>query len=647
MSVDELMPDLTDDLTARQLRGAIESANLPTLLMVLVQLTGDLSWLDEPFRPTRGRGVDDNDSGGFAPEVQQTIRAAAFEAVLAWRAGTPPAIAEPSPELAVRMLTVAMGEQVSAEFGPRIVATMAETLGATRPSRSMADIAARRDFRVIIIGAGPSGLNAAIKLKEFGIPFTLLEKSDQVGGSWHENRYPGAGVDTPSLIYSFSFVEYDWPHYFASRQEVQGYLDHVATRYGLYSHIRFGVEVTNATFDEAGSKWRIDVQSADGPAEGLDADVLISAVGAFNPPRMPVIAGLPDFAGPSFHTARWPAGLVLSGKRVGVIGNGASAMQVVPAIASQVKRLSVFQRSAQWIGPFPKLGMPISERATYLMRNVPYYRAWYRQRLGWMFGDRIHPSLRKDPSWPHPERAISAVNDGHRRYFTRYLESQLADRPDLIAKCLPAFPALTKRLLLDNGWFGALKRDNVDLITDNVLRVSESSVETTGGRVDLDILILATGFDVTRFISTFEVIGAHGRRLREVWDDDDAQAYLGLAIPGYPNFFMLYGPNTAPGGGGSLLYNTEAQVHYIVDLIVQMLAKDIATVACRQNVYEEYNARIVATHDQMIYSYMPPNTYYRNSKGRVTVNCPFRNVDFWTWTRHAELADYHVRRVGG
>jgi 4-hydroxyacetophenone monooxygenase len=623
---------------------ALLAANLPTVLMLLVQLTGDLRWLEEPYRPARPRGLAEDEAGGL-PEPERTeIRGAALEAILAWRAGTPVAIPTPSPDLVARMLGVSMGEPVPPEHGP-LFAEMLRPEAATDPRPGAA---APAGFRVLIVGAGFSGLGIAIRLRQLGVEFTIVDRRTEVGGTWQENRYPGAGVDVPSHLYSYSFARYDWSHYFARRDEIHSYIQDVADTFDLGRHIRFCTSVRDARYREDEQRWEVTVDGPDGASEVLRADVLISAVGAFNTPVLPAINGLDGFRGEAFHTARWPDDLDLAGKRVAVIGNGASAMQVVPAIAGEVGALRVFQRSPQWMQPFGKMMGPVPDAVRFLMREVELYQSWYRLRWAWIFHDKLHPTFQKDPEWPHPERAVCAANDGHRRYLADYISSKLADHPELLAKALPDYPPFGKRMLLDWGWFEALTRDNVELVTDRIAEVQADRIVTADGvEHPVDVIAMATGFDVVRFVSSFEVYGRSGRTLREAWDDDDGRAYLGLAVPDFPNFFVLYGPNTQPGHGGSLIHTVERQIHYITDLLGQMFAGGLGAVECRTEVFDDYNKRVDAAHEAMIWTHPGMTTYYRNSRNRVVVNMPFTNLEFWHMTGRADLDEYRVEPAGG
>lgn len=617
---------------------AIATANVPVLRAMLVQMTGDRHWLDERYRTRRARGMGDNDTGGLPEPLVEEVRAAALGAILAWRAGRPIAIPDPSRELRLQILSSAMGEAVLDEYDPIIAAELG-----LEPNDKIEKLSVPEGFEVLIIGAGVSGLCAAIKLKQAGIPFTILERSAKLGGIWRDNRYPGAGVDTPNHLYSFANAPYDWSMYYALRDELHAYLEDVADRFGLRSHIRFETAVESGSYDATAQRWAVVVRKPDGSRETLTSSVLISAVGIFNPIKMPDIKGLDSFAGPCFHTAQWPANLDLTGKRVAMIGNGASAMQTGPEIQHIVKSLTIFQRSSHWVAPNEQFRTPIPEALRFLLREVPLYRIWYRLRLGWTFGDRFHAALQKDPTWEHPERSMNRINDSHRNLFTRYIESELGDRTDLLEKVVPPYPPFGKRMLMDNGWYRMLRNEKVQLVTDPIAEIKLDRVVTNdGSEYEADVLIVATGFDVLRFLTAYELRGRSGRTLREVWDDDNAKAYLGCVVPDFPNFFCLYGPNLQPGHGGSLIFVVEMQMRYVMSMLRQMLERGLGAVECRQDVHDSYNDRVDQAHANMVWTHPGMETYYRNARGRVVVNGPYRNATFYEMTRSADLSEFLV-----
>jgi 4-hydroxyacetophenone monooxygenase len=640
-----------------RLRAATAEANIPTLLLTLVQLTGDRSWLTERYRISRPIGVSDNDTGGFALDVQGEIRSAATQAIERYLAGAPVAWREPNPDDVIALLQFSVGEPIPVEYGPMLVDDMRAAGIAAASSSPSVDIS-RWDvtgavptnmsspppgFRIGIVGAGISGLTAAMALEHAGIDYQILEAHQSVGGSWLENHYPGAGVDTPVHLYSWPGLRHEWPRYFALRDDVMGYLREVAEERVPAERITFGARVIEASFDEQQANWRVKTNEAAG-ANDYTFDVLISAVGLFNTPSEPKIPGGEEFTGRVFHTARWPDDLDITGLRVAVVGSGASAMQVVPAIADDVEKLYVIQRTPQWIAPFEKFHQRVPDAVRDLMDIVPEYAWWYRVRLMWMFNDRFWDSLEVDPEWPHQDRSINRSNEGTRRYFLSYLERELRDRPDLLEKVVPSYPPYVKRILFDNGWYQTLRKPSVELVAEGVVALNKEGVVTSSGRTHpVDIVVYATGFEAVKFLSTFTLIGRDGVNIRDLWGDDDARAYLGTVVPGFPNFFCMYGPNLQAGHGGSFMTTAGAQVTYIMSLLDEMFRNHIATVDCRQEVCDEYNYRVDRANATRIWTHPGATNYYRNKRGRVVVNRAFKNLDFWEWTRVPHLDEFHTR----
>ena len=321
-------------------------------------------------------------------------------------------------------------------------------------------------------------------------------------------------------------------------------------------------------------------------------------------------------------------------------------MQLVPAIAGVAERVIVFQRSPQWGLPNPNQPRAVGPATQLLMRDVPGYLGWYRLRLVWNFGDRLFPALQIDPDWPHPDRAVNAINDRHRQFLTRYITAELGDRTDLLDKCIPTYPPYGKRPLLDAGWFRTVRHDDVDLVTDRVARITPAGVVTeTGEEIPADVLVLATGFQNLNLLAPIEVRGRSGRTLRETWGDDDATAHLGITVPDFPNFFMLLGPNTIAGHGGSAALGIEMEVRYVMGMIARMVDDGIATVECRQDVHDAYVERIDAAMQRTIWVHPGMTTYYRNSRGRVVSTMPWTNAEYWHMTHEPDLADFTVEPV--
>jgi 4-hydroxyacetophenone monooxygenase len=634
---------LTSDrgqLSLAELCEITEAANLPTLLMLIYQVTGDSRWLEPPYCPTRSGGLSDHDDGGFSGPIQDEIRSAGAQALFDLQSGQAPAIPVPTPQETSRMLGVCVGESVDLSYGVMFCEEFKRRIGITRDI----DIAERvpAGFHVLIIGAGVSGIIAAQRLGEMGVSYTVLDEHDGAGGNWRDNSYPGAGVDTPSHLYSFSFAPYDWTKHFELRAALEDYLSETFERVGGAANTRFNTKVVEARFDAAAMVWRVEVEDGQGYRDEISANVVISAVGVLNVPSLPNISGMERFTGPSFHSSNWPKGLDITGKSVAVIGSGASAMQIVPAIADRVEKLTVFQRTPPWVAPFEKFQLPIDDGARYLLRHFPIYRSWYFLKLYWQFGDKVLDSLRKDPSWPHPERSVNARNDGHRQFFTRYISDQLGPRIDLFDKVVPTYPPYGKRILLDNGWYAALLRDNVTLVSEPVCEVVDNGVRVGSGDIyDADMLVWATGFQASRFVASLEVIGLNQMSLRDAWDDDDARAYLGVSVPGFPNFFLLGGPNSFPGSG-SFMYFMEIQMRYIGRILASMIDANIAAVNTRQDVYKRYSHLVDTTSEMTVWTHPGTNTFFRNARGRLVFVSPFRNVEYWTQAVHSGLDDYEL-----
>ena len=620
---------------------AVADANIPSLLAMLVQMTGDPGWMEAPYTVSRGYGIDENDGGGLAPEAAAEVRAAAVEAILAWKAGRPLALPDPDEAMLVRILSASLGDAAPAEYGPMLAYDL-DMVTRCAVSPDPMRLSPPEGFRVLVIGAGAGGICAAVRLKDAGVPYLQVEQAGRVGGVWAANRYPGVGVDTPNHLYSFTFADHDWERWFVSGAELQGYLEGVVERFDLGPDLRLNTRVRRAEWDEAAQLWQVEVEGPGG-VETLTANVVIAGSGLFNPPKTPAIPGLDSFAGPRFHTAEWPENIDLKGKRIGVVGTGASAMQSVPALAPEAAHLTVFQRSPTWAVPFEKLGEAVPAPQRFLFAEVPLYRAWYRLRLNWIWSDRLLPTLHIDPDWPHPERSLNRTNDRYRQFFTDYIKRQVGDRTDLLPKLVPTYPPYGKRILLDNGWYRTATRENVSIEDTPITAVEPAGVRTADGVLhELDALILATGFDVQRFLSTFETVGRGGVALRDVWGEDEARAYLGMAVPGFPNFFCLYGPNSQTGAGGSIIALLENQVHYVMEVIAGMLETGAGAVDCRAEVHDRYNAMLDETLRDMVWTHPGVSTYYRNRKGRVTVNSGIRKLDYWAMTRRADLGDYHV-----
>jgi len=641
---------LTDPASWRDenIETALAEAHVPSLVNALVHLTGDASLIRDEERPKSQLFGDPQ--GGLSPEYQESIRRRALEALKDHRDAGFPDLPPPSPDLVKEMVDYITGVELDQGYGEFLMSEL--KIFDEDPYRVPLDHlpeAARRDFHVLVIGAGMSGILAAIRLKEAGIGYTVVDKNADVGGTWYENRYPGCRVDSPNHTYSYSFAPNDWPQHFSAQHVLLDYFQRTATEQGIRDRIRLSTEVLEARYVDPGV-WKVRVRGPSGE-ETLTANVVISAVGQLNRPKLPEIQGRDAFLGPAFHTAQWEAEHDLRGKRIAVIGTGASAFQTVPEIAKEAASVTVFQRTPPWVAPRPEYHAYISDAKHWLLNEVPYYGKWFRFSMFWTTGEGLLSMVRREPDWDGKteggeggeggERSVSAANDQLRAILTANVEAMVGDDPALLAKCVPQYPPAGKRMLVDNGhWFRALKRDNVELVTDPIARINAQGVETTSGRqVDADVIIYGTGFHASRILFPMRLYGREGVELRERWGADP-RAYLGIVMPGYPNLFCCYGPNTNIVVNGSIIFFSECEVRYIMNCLKLLIERNAAAMDCRSDVHDAYNERIDAGNLDMAWGSPDVRSWYKNENGRVTQNWPFTLLDFWNQTRNPNPEDY-------
>jgi len=639
---------ITDDDAA--IAAALEDVSVPTLLLSMVHLTGDPSTLRGALRPT---GIYLNEVQGFmSPEDQAAARAAALDVIRAYRDGGCVLPPPPTPEVVHEMMNFLVAQEVPDEYVPLMLEEL-ELDGADArrvPALDAVPAEAKAAFSVVIVGAGMSGVLAGIRLGQAGIPYTIVEKNPGVGGTWYENRFPGSRVDVGNHFYCYSFAPDDgWTEFFAQQPELQRYFERCVEEYGVADHIRFGTEVVGARWDDEAARWSVEIRPVAGDAAGaatetLEANALISAVGQLNRPKLPDIPGLDSFEGLAMHSAQWVDGTDLHGKRVAVIGTGASAFQIVPTIASEVEQLTVFQRSAPWMFPNPHYHDRVGPGVTWALRHLPFYGRWYRFLLFWPACDGGLPAMRVDPDWPHQDRAVSEVNDLAREFFTSWMAEQIGDDTELLAKVVPDYVCLGKRTLQDNGsWLTALTRDNVELVTDPIEAITPTGVRCVSGTEHpVDVIVYATGFHANRYLWPMEITGRDGAVLAEQWGDRPT-AHLGITVPNFPNLFCLYGPGTNLAHGGSLIFHSECQVRYVMGCLAELVGRTDASMECRREVHDEYNERLQAELDTMVWSHPSiRSSWYRNPEGRIYILSPWRLVDYWDWTREPDLDDFVI-----
>ncbi len=465
------------------------------------------------------------------------------------------------------------------------------------------------DFTVIVIGAGPGGICAAVELERRGITdFTVLEKAPEPGGTWWHNRYPGAECDVQSHLYSFTFApKPDWSRPYAGQQEILTYVQETARQQGVLKYCRFRTEVTAAHWRHAPAHWEVRYTDPNGAQRTLTARFLISAIGMFNDIALPVIPGLDQFAGARFHTARWPDDHNLSNERVAVIGSAASAVQTVPEIAPLVRHLYVCQRTPQWI--LPKSDKPFSDEELARYRRNPDRVAQRR--------DELYAALNAAILFDDPEMLADAEAQG-----LRNLEA--VEDPALRQRMTPTMRYGCRRPLLSNTYYPAFNRPNVTLVDKPIERITPAGFVVANRWRRLDTIVLATGFETTRFLTSIDVTGRDGRHLRETWDDG-AQAYLGSTVSGYPNLFMLYGPNT---NNGSLLLMLELEAAYAVRHIQRALSHGIDWLDVKEEALARYNERLQRDIADIRVWGADCRGYYRAESGRVVTQLPY-DMDQW------------------
>ncbi|MQA02225.1 MAG: SidA/IucD/PvdA family monooxygenase [Streptosporangiales bacterium] len=531
--------------------------------------------------------------------------------------------------------------------GDDYLAKFRHDLGLDEPATVASDTRWDARIDVVVIGAGLSGLAMATRLDELNADYTILEKHEDVGGVWFENTYPGCGLDTHPHVYTWSFApKNDWPSYYVKRHEMLGYLKDYATNRGLRERVRFGTEVQGAWYDEEQQRWHVHaVDSASGAAREYTVKVLITAVGTLNQPKPPDIPGLDAFAGEVFHTARWRHDVALEGKRIALIGNGSSGVQVAKALA-ELGEVTVFQRSPAWIKPrrVKAVDEQIAPELIWLLDELPYYGQLYRFALYWEYGDRMHPYLIKDPAWSG--RGTNEASEQLRADLEKYIWEQTGGDAELAAKVTPQYPPYVKRMVIDNDWYKTLTKPNVTLVADRIVAADESGLRTAdGGHHRADVIVVGTGFQAAKFLFPMEVRGRSGRTPGEIaGSSDDARAYLGITLPDFPNLFAIQGPNSSIGHGGGATFVGETQSHYVAEALKLMNAESIAEIECRQATCDAYNAELDKAMEQMVWTEEGVNSRYKNSTGRIVANHPWTLQQYWNMTRKPELDDFHVVR---
>jgi len=619
---------------SRLIEEALRVADLNALRVTLLQLTGNPELRDMPLAavPIRNGRVFQT---VVHPDHQDRLKEIATEYLSGRKTEVPPA---PDAATTLDLLRNFSG----ADLAEPEVRMAVEGLGfgdfPREPKVSLEPgVSIPEDFHVTIIGAGITGIALAVYLQRSGIPFTIVERHPRLGGTWVANHYPRLRVDVSGLIYQYRFAPYSgWRSQYPTQAEVLEYVDFVVDRYDLASHARVGTSVEEALWDEGTSRWTVRLD--DGTS--LSSNFVISASGLFSTPNVPDIPGLSTFNGAMFHTADWDDDSDVDGKVVALIGNGSSGTQVMPWLSEHASKVYAFQRTPNWI--VPAVGgydgeMP--RELFWLFENLPFYMNWHLYGVQEVSakGQLGHEV---DPEWYAEHGTLSEHNDALRASLEAYIAEKLDGRPDLIEKTTPTQAPLSRRLIVDNGWYEALKQPNVELVTTPISEVDETGIATTDGRhYDLDAVVLGSGFDVGRYFWPVTYKGAAGRTLEDAWRADGPRAYLGMNYPDFPNFFSCYGPNSHPRSGGFHSW-TECWARYVTSLIVASVNRGARTVKVRREAFVEFNAALDEEFKKVVWGVVPSGGYYINEHGRPGVHMPYRAHEYYEMLAEPNLSDF-------
>lgn len=625
---------------------ALDDVAIPALLCSLVHMTGNVSWIRD--HPTRTVPSSLDYQCGLTIDEQADVRRRALPAIAAYRDGGHEPVALDEAVLAEMMAFLAI-KPVEGRLAGMFFEDM-QFDGADSRTITWGDeipSAVKAASPVVVIGCGESGILAGIRLTQAGLPFTIIEKNAGPGGTWFENRYPGARVDVGSHQYCYSFEpSHHWSHYYCEQPELRAYFERVVDKYGLGPHCRFDTTVTSVVWDDAASLWHVTVQRPDGSNETLDARFVISAVGSLNLPHMPDIAGMDTFEGRSFHSTRWPDDLDIAGTDFALIGAGASGFQIAPTIAERVGHLDIYQRTAQWISYNPVYRSAVPAGDHWALRHLPFYARWFRFMMTYPGIAMGTDTYICDPDYDDSDgMAINEANAARRVVQEALIRSQLDGHPELIEKSIPDYPAGGKRPLQDDGfWLQSLTRPNVELVRTGIERiVPDGVIAVDGTHRRADVICYATGFRHNDFLAPMSVIGRNDVSLRDQWGDEPT-AYLGVTMPNFPNLFCVYGPGTNLAHSSSLFFHSEYQTTHALEVIRHALTRGRQVAEVKRDVHDRYAewhqhevSRLIWAHPSVKHS------HYKNPQGKVYTLSPWPIDQYWELTLHLDPDAYELR----
>lgn len=623
-----------------EIEDAVTYADAMALRGLLYQLTGDEELKNVTLKTVLGGYLERKVLG--TEEDVAMVRRKAVDFLKAYRdAGAGPIDIGPRDRLPIS-LGLMRGETIPEEsLGLYIEETALDPWVRSLKWRETPDPEKLENFHVVIVGAGMGGLVSALHLKRAGIPYTVIEKNAGVGGTWYENRYPGSRLDSPSRSYTHLFgVDFPYANPFSPWAENQRYFSWVADFFDLRKDMMFETEVHSLTWDEAISKWEIVMTDKQGERKIMHANAVMTSVGFLNRPRLPDIEGRETFGGEAWHTVEWPDHASIKDKRVAVIGTGATGYQTVPEMALEAKHVTVFQRTPQWVFPAPGYRSPFGAQVYWLNRNFPFYTNF--MRLGSGSAEAFEAVSTIDPTFDDPH-CCSPSNKIARDVAVGFLEKKLKD-PELVAMMTPEHPVWSARpIQVDPEYciLDAIQRDNVDLITDGIARINKTGIETADGRqIDVDVIAYATGFHANEYLFPMKITGRDGQTIEQLWEEGGARAYRTCMMPGFPNLFAIYGPNT--NGALSPATFHEMVACFALQIMEEMILEDKSSVEVKPEAYWDYNRMIDERNNTRVWSDRRVQSYYWSRHGRSATMNPMRGPEMWHLLRQPEFADLEI-----
>lgn len=618
---------------------AFSETHLPCLIVAVAQMTGRMDLLRDEWRP-RYTAYSEMQAAGLSTTEQANIANALRDLIPTLVGRSLSDFPQPDSQSLKRLMDFVAGMEIPDRYIPLLLDELG--LNGHPDESTIAGPPPTGDFKVLVIGAGMSGILAGVRLKQAGYNYQIIERNDDIGGTWHANNYPGCRVDSQSHLYCYSFhPNYDWPDHFSTQGALKEYFRNIVDHYDLWGSIQLRTSLESARYDESARVWRARLAGAGGKIEEVTANAIISAVGQLNRPRIPPIAGQEFFKGTQMHSAAWRHDVDFAGKDVAVVGTGASAFQIIPAVAGVVRRLTVFQRTAPWVAPTPEYHKAVSEGQKWLLKSLPFYANWYRFWLFWMMTEGVMPALKRDPNWQAKDGSISAPNQHIRSVLIEKMQGQVGERTDLLEKIIPKSPIGGKRTLRDDGrWIATLKRNNVELVTEKIRQITPSSVVTDDGiERPAEVIIYGTGFEASRFLESARIFGRDGQELTALWAGDP-RAYLGMTVPKFPNLFCIYGPNTNLVAQGSIVFMSECSAHYIIGALDLLRRRGASSLEPKVATHDNYNASVDEENVKMAWGLPGVTNWYKSESGRVSQNWPFPLVEYWQLTRQPNSDDF-------